>query len=205
MYEKTIKKLAVLALGMALLQSCGGSADESMAAGGGMGTDGGQWINMSGSFDGWQQTGGATWTIEDGVFIGSGMLGHLVTDETFDNFRIRAQFWAGEGANSGIFMRIADPANILDTTAYEANIYDNRPDQSGRTGGIVNHAPPSMALITPGKWNTYDITMDGDHITVWLNEVKTVDTHDATYSSGHISLQYGSGDIRFRNVEIMRL
>ena len=198
-------KLAGLAFIIGLLCACSESADENMAAGGGSGSGNGGWINMSGSFDGWQQTGGATWTIEDGVFIASGEQGHLVTDDTFDNFRIRAQFWASEGSNSGIFMRIADPADIRDTTAYEANIYDNRPDQSCRTGAIVNHAPASVALITPGKWNTYDITMDGDHIEVWLNEVKTVDTTDSSYSSGHISLQYGSGDIRFRNVEIMRL
>jgi hypothetical protein len=203
MYNNTITKLAGVAICLAMLQSCGNQADEGAAAGGSPGA--GEWVNMSASLDGWQQTGGATWTLENGVLTGTGMLGHLVTDETYDNFRIRAQFWASEGANSGIFMRIADPTNILDTTAYEANIYDNRPDQSGRTGAIVNHAPPSKALITVGKWNTYDITMDGDHIVVWLNEVKTVDTHDSTYSSGHISLQYGSGDIRFRNVEIMRL
>jgi hypothetical protein len=203
MHKHTITKLAGMAICMLMLQSCGNSPEEGVAAGGGSGS--GEWINMSGSFDGWEQTGGATWTLENGVFSATGTLGHLVTVDTFDNFRIRAQFWASDGANSGIFTRIADTSNILDTTAYEANIYDNRPDQSGRTGAIVNHAPPSMALITVGKWNTYDITMDGDHIVVWLNEVKTVDTHDSTYSSGHISLQYGSGDIRFRNVEIMRL
>ena len=78
-------------------------------------------------------------------------------------------------------------------------------DQSGRTGGIPNFLPPGEVVGTWDQWNTYDITMDGDHIVVLLNGIKTIDGTDDHFSSGPISLQYGSGNIKFRNVRIRRL
>ncbi len=164
-----------------------------------------QMVDMSGSFDNWRQIGTANWRIENGEFVAATGNGHLVTKESYEDFRIMADFWVNEGANSGIFFRVSNPDAIADTSAYEANIFDNRPDQSGRTGGIVNFAPPSEKLTTPDKWNSYDITVEGDHIVVMLNGVKTVDFHDSTYKSGPISLQYGAGTVKFRNVHIERL
>ncbi len=38
-----------------------------------------------------------------------------------------------------------------------------------------------------------------------LNGVTTVDTHDATYKSGPLALQYAGGVIKFRNVQVMKL
>lgn len=169
--------------------------------------DGGNWLDMSGSFDGWHRVGDANWRIENGEFVADNASGisHLVTDESFSDFRIQAEFWNHEGANSGIFMRIQDPDAITDSTAYEANIFDNRPDQSGRTGGIPNFLAPMAVIDTWDRWNTYDITMQGNRIIVKLNGVTTIDATDDNFSSGPISLQYGSGTIKFRNVRIRRL
>ena len=189
----TLKTLTVLAATLGL------NACESM--------DGGNWMDMSGSFDGWHVVGDANWRVENGEFVadaGNG-LSFLVTDESYADFQIQAEFWNHQGANSGIFMRISDEAGITDRTAYEANIYDDRPDQSGRTGGIPNFLPPTAVIDTWDQWNTYDITMDDDHITIYLNGVKTVDGTDSNFSSGPIGLQWGSGTIKFRNVRIRRL
>ena len=98
-----------------------------------------------------------------------------------------------------------DAAKITDKTCYEANIFDKRPDQSGRTGGIPNYAAPIAIVDAEGKWNTYEITMRGPHIVVVLNGVKTIDTKDNTLKSGPIALQYLAGDIKFRSVQIRRL
>lgn len=162
-------------------------------------------INLSGSFDGWRQIGDANWRIENGEFVADMGAGHLVTEESFTDFRVKAEFWTDAGANSGIFFRASDPNSIVDRNAYEANIFDTRPDPAYRTGGIVNHASPSENLDTAGKWNTYEITAQGDHIVLVLNGVTTVDFHDTTYASGPVSLQYGAGTVKFRNVEIERL
>jgi hypothetical protein len=51
---------------------------------------------------------------------------------------LRVQFWAADNANSGIYMRCAEPDNLNDKSCYEANIFDQRPDQTYATGGIVH-------------------------------------------------------------------
>ena len=80
-----------------------------------------------------------------------------------------------DDANSGIFIRCQDPKNITATNAYEVNIYDKRPDQAYRTGGIVDVAKPMAMINTGGKWNTFDITAQGTKLIVVLNGTKSVD------------------------------
>lgn len=190
------KKLVAIIFSVTFLSAC--TSMDGMNEG---------WIDMSGSFDGWTMVGDANWRIENGEFIADSSSGisHLVTEENFDNFQIQLEFWNHEGANSGVFMRIQDPSAITDTTAYEANIFDNRPDQSGRTGGIPNFLPPAVVIDTWDQWNSYDITMNGNEVEVYLNGVKTIDGTDDNFSSGPLSLQYGAGTIKFRNVRIRRL
>jgi len=170
-----------------------------------LGAVAGEPVDLSGSFDAWKQVGDANWRIENGEFVVDGGKGHLVTQESFTDVRIKAEFWTSEGANSGIFFRISDPAAPADSSAYEANIFDTRPDPAYRTGGVVHFASPAQALNTAGQWNTYDITVQGDHIVVVLNGVTTVDVRDATYKSGPVSLQYMAGTVKFRNVVIEKL
>jgi hypothetical protein len=56
-----------------------------------------------------------------------------------------------------------------------------------------------------GKWNTFDILMEGDHLVVLFNGVKTVDVRDKKFASGPIALQWGRGTIKWRKVEVQRL
>ena len=151
------------------------------------------------------QIGTANWRLADGVVEANMGSGFLVSKDTYTDFELKVEFWSSGGGNSGVYMRCLDAAKITDKTCYEANIYDKRPDQSGRTGGIPNYAKPIAIVDAEGKWNTYEITMRGPHIVVVLNGVKTVDAQDSTLKSGPIALQYLAGDIKFRKVEIRRL
>ena len=157
------------------------------------------------SLDHFNQLGTANWTINNGVVEANTGAGYLVTKDTYTDFEIKVEFWASNGGNSGVYMRCMDGNKITDKTCYEANVYDKRPDQSGRTGGIPNYAKPIAIVDAEGKWNTYEITMRGTHIVVMLNGVKTIDANDPTLKSGPIALQYQAGDIKFRNVQIRKL
>ena len=163
--------------------------------------------NMSGSFEGWRQVGNANWRIENGEFVADEGNGHLVTERSYQDFRITAEFYVDTPtANSGIYFHITDVDTIRDTTAYEANINDERPDMEKSTGALVNHMAPSEYIATAGKWNTYDVTIQGDHIVLILNGVTTVDTRNTTHpDAGPISLQHLAGEVRFRNVDIEAL
>lgn len=167
--------------------------------------DGLSWTSLSGSFDGWHQIGDANWRIEDGVFVADAGNGHLVSDADYDDFRIRLEFWVDEPANSGVFLRASNPESITQSNAYEVNIFDTRPDQTYRTGSIVEFISPSVSIITADRWNTYDITADGERLVVKLNGVTTAYIEDDTYSRGPISLQYGAGVVKFRHIEIVAL
>jgi Domain of Unknown Function (DUF1080) len=191
-----MKRLSLIALALVSLAAQGLSAQAKPG-----------WVTL---FDGknlnnFNVIGTANWQVVDGAVQANMGTGYLVTKENYTDFEIRVEFWSSNGGNSGVYMRCMDGAKITDKTCYEANIYDKRKDQSGRTGGIPNYAAPIAIVDAEGKWNTYEITMKGPQIIVILNGTKTIDTKDETLKSGPIALQYAAGDIKIRKVEIRRL
>jgi hypothetical protein len=149
--------------------------------------------------------GTANWKLADGIVEATSGSGFLVSKETFGDFEIRVEFWVDEAANSGVYMRCQDANKITDMTCYEANIFDKRPDQSGRTGAIVHVAKPLAIVDAGGKWNIYEITAKGPQLTVRLNGTVTAQAEDKKLTSGPIALQYMAGTVRFRRVQIRRL
>ncbi len=165
------------------------------------------WVTLLDGSDlnNWTSIGNANWRLYDGSVqaeIGSGF---LVSKKTYKDFQIKAEFWADEEANSGIFIRATDPKNITADNAYEVNIFDKRPDPSYGTGAIVNVSKISPMPKAAGKWNTYEITAKGSQLTVTLNGVVTADVADSKFASGSIALQSAGGVIKFRRVWIKPL
>jgi hypothetical protein len=155
--------------------------------------------------DGWDVLGDANWTLADDAVQADSGSGFLVTENAYADFELTLEFWVDEPANSGIFIRCADPQSVRDTNAYEVNIYDTRADQTYRTGGIVHIAAPASVINAGGHWNTYGIVADGPRLTVTLNGTQTVDVEDTQFADGPIALQYGAGVVKFRNVRIRPL
>src|SRR5690606_38027227 len=98
----------------------------------------------------------------------------------------------------------ADPSAPGAGNCYEVNIFDQRPDQTYRTGGIVDVAAPSSVVYTGGRWNRFEISARGPELRVVLNDRPVVEVRDERLGSGRIALQYGSGTVIFRNVHIER-
>ena len=171
-----------------------------------------EWITLldtAGGLDNFTTVGDARWVVTDqGVEAQEKRQQYvfLMSKKPYKDFMLRIEFWVSDDANSGIYMRCQDPANPADTTCYEANIFDQRPDQTYATGGIVHVAPvPTPAPRAGGRWNTYEIRLQGPRLTVELNGDTTVDVEDARFSQGHFGLQWGEGTIRFREVKIKPL
>ena len=58
------------------------------------------------SLAGWQPSGQAVWSVEDGMIISRGKApGILRTITTYQNFELKADFWADDTMNSAIFVR----------------------------------------------------------------------------------------------------
>jgi len=199
----------IIVISMSLLWACAppqeAAAPTGSAAQSAAGPDG--WITLfdGSGLDALMMTGDANWSVEGDVVGADSGSGMLVTRETFSDFELQVEFFVSVDANSGIFLRCADPQNIADTTCYEVNIYDTRPDQTYRTGGIVHFAPPAELMNAGGRWNRYEITAEGTRLRVVLNGEQLVDVEADQYSDGHIGLQYGAGVVKFRNVRVRRL
>ena len=157
----------------------------------------------------WDRIGDSNWRIEDGAVVADKNpdkdAAHLVTKTPYKDFMLHVEFWASDDANSGIFLRCADPKKITDRSCYEVNIFDQRKDPTYGTGGIVNFSEVNPMPKAGGKWNTFEITAKGRQITVMLNGQKTVELHNGLFAEGPLTLQHGSGVIKFRKVAIKPL
>ena len=157
------------------------------------------------NLDSWTEIGNADWTVTDDVVEGSGDAGHLLSNDSYSDFVLTLEFWVDAPANSGVFIRCADPEAVSPNTCYEVNIFDQREDQTYRTGGIVDFAAPAAQIDAGGQWNSYEIRAEGPRLHITLNGTVTVDMEDNTFAEGPFTLQYGSGIVRFRNVRIQSL
>ena len=111
-------------------------------------------------------------------------------------------------------MGVEDFKRIGGVSAYEVNIFDQRPGQEYATGGIVNHArvPVPGIYKAGGKWNTYEIYAKGGEVTVKFNGTVTVSMQNNKYASGPFSLQFANGAkgapggaIKWRKVQVRPL
>ena len=195
------RKLCYAALTAALLSGCG--AMHSMDSG---------WTTLydGKSLDGWNRVGDANWRIEDGVVVADKGRGFIVLPTQYKDFEMRVEFWADDEANSGIYYRCTSATDLTNATCYEANIYDKRPTPFG-TGGIVDVVEIKPRPLATGRWNTYVLTVTGDHHVLVMNGVKVEGDDAKRPNAGYVGLQRfdglvkDKGTIKFRKVQIRPL
>jgi hypothetical protein len=163
----------------------------------------------------WNRVGDANWRAEGGAIVADrGKSGFLVSKNSYQDFIIRAEFWAATDTNSGIFIRATNPAQITADNSYEVNIWDIRPDPTYATGAIVNFAavPVPTVYKAGGQWNTFEIEAKGGALSVKFNGVLTSKTTNSKFASGPFALQFGpgvkgatGGPIKWRKVQIKPL
>jgi hypothetical protein len=157
--------------------------------------------------DGWHVAGGNNeWQVADGVLRNAKGGGNLITDRTFEDFKLHTEFRYPKGSNSGIYLR----------GRYEVQIVDLPDDQTAvdALGAIYGYlAPNQPAARPPGEWQTFDVTLAGRLVTVVLNgraiisdaEIPGItggalDSHEG--EPGPLLLQGDHGPIEFRNMTI---
>jgi len=165
--------------------------------------------DSSSNLNRWTLVGDANWRIQDGAiqadFLRSKTPSYLVTKTTYQDMEIRAEVWVDGESNSGIFIRCQQADKIGADSCYEINIWDSRPDPSYGTGAIVDVAKVSPMPRAGGQWNLLEITAKGDQLSVKLNGQATAQARDSKHAKGYLALQYGSGVVKFRKVQIRPL
>ena len=156
------------------------------------------------------RVGDANWRAENGAIVADKGQGnsYLLTRNTYSDFELKVEFWADHTTNSGIHVRVQEPANVTDRNSYEANIFDRSPNPTYATGSIVSFSGVTGSPRVGGQWNTYEITAKGGHIVLVLNGVRTAELIGAVFARGPIALQYNAnpgGAIKWRSVRIKPL
>jgi len=195
-------RLLIGSVSLALLGACGGGSSEPQP-------DADGWLTLFNGTDlsNWTIVGDGNWRVEDGAITADqgSAASFAVSDMSFGDFELELEFWVNPEANSGVFIRCANPEAIDEASCYEVNIFDTRPDQTYRTGAIVNLAEPAQFVYTGGQWNRFEISAAGNALKVTLNGREMVDVEDSKLGAGPIALQHGSGTVRFRNIRVRQL
>lgn len=141
-----------------------------------------KWIDLLAGDDlsGWTATGKSTaFSMKDGVLHCDGSGGRLFYfhKQQFDDFILQAEVKFSPQANSGIFFRIADPQDEVQT-AIEIQVLDSYGKETIGThdfGAVYDiQAPSKNAARRAGEWNDVTITAHGPHIQVELNGQRIV-------------------------------
>lgn len=153
---------------------------------------------------GWQALGEAEWQIADGVLsAASGNSGWLATNAQFADYLLKLEYRTAADGNSGIFLRSLKEGEPHQT-GYELQICDSH--ASYTTGSLVNHIKAKPVVTNPDRWQSYEISVQGDHFLVRLNGEQILDARTEAHRTGHIGLQYNQGKtIEFRNIKLRPL
>lgn len=196
--------MRVSAFVLALILAASAGASPGLVA---AGQAGGGWVALfdGKSLDQWITTGNANWRVADGVIEADMPRGYLVSKASYGDFELRAEVWVRPESNAGIMFRITDVKDPGIQNAYELNINDQRKDQAGRTGSIVNVAKPLVPYDAGNRWTTVEITARGPKFTARLDGTLIAEATDTKYARGPVALQAAGGLVRYRNIQIREL
>jgi hypothetical protein len=201
---------------------------------------------FNGSFDGaWGTVGASNFTpltplgqppiIEAGKAGADSVLGLLYYQPNqYKSFILRLEWKAFSiRANSGVFLRIPNPAGRSLDDPFYASCTEIQIDETGKnfvatrtpqsvfggfrekTGAIYTLAPATQGAskvvrprFTPdGPWNVYEITVQDDLIVVVLNgvEVSRANISSPQLKEGYLALQCHTEIVQFRKIRIKEL
>ncbi len=114
------------------------------------------------------------WNLEEGAMTNDPKANNLVSKEKFQDFRLEAEYKVSPKGNSGIYLRGRYEMQVLDDAGTE-------PESHGHMSIYARKAPAVNASKPAGEWQTAQITLVGNCVTVVLNG-KTL--HDNTRIPG---------------------
>jgi hypothetical protein len=194
------KRMAVIGLSLlVMVAGCQESAEEATTATAGAAAPEAGFVKVFNGKDltGWETSGGAVWTVQDGLLVGTQgqdyAPGDLFTKESFGDFAAVVTYRVEWPCNSGVWFRYQSPDK-----AYQADIleYKNPEAYSGTLycpGKMFLAINADKALENHDGWNTIRIRAERDHLQVWLNGRPTADVYDSTSDSGQIGFQVHPG------------
>jgi len=159
--------------------------------------------------DGWrprsdEQPG--CWSVVDNLLVATPPCVDLISELSFEDFRLHVEFKYPAGSNSGLYLR----------GRYEVQVQDDigKALDPLRIGGVYGYLSPSAnAARAADEWQVYDITLIGRRITVVLNGKTVVRDREVPGITGGaldsneglpgpLMLQGDHGPISFRKITL---
>lgn len=166
------------------------------------------------------------WSVKDGLLVCKGEpMGYLCTEKEFTSGKLVVEWRWAPGAkpgNSGVLLRITGKPQAL-PKCYEAQLqHGNAGDIYGfqgapvtgdkartiskpghKLGGDLSGVKKITGAEKPaGQWNKYEITLDGENLSLAINGVKVNEATGMEVVAGKIGFQSEGGEIHFRKIEI---
>lgn len=177
-----------------------------------------RWIELFNGKDltGWRMIGKGNFVVEDGALASRGAVGlGMLTYEArkFRDFVLEVEWKvAHQCNNSGIFIRFPEKSDdpwFAVRNGYEVQIDDcDKKGLKNQTGSLYDISPATRVASKPaGEWNTYQITVVGQHYTIVLNGEKVNEFDGDRGREGYIGLQAHDpiSKVFFRRVRVREI
>jgi hypothetical protein len=149
------------------------------------------------------------WSLKDGILSNKAPSIDLIHEKNFKDFDLHVEFRYPKGSNSGVYLRGIYEVQVEDTYGQDK--------RDTMCGAIYGQKAPSVNAARPaGEWQTFDIHLSGNKVTVIHNEQKVIDDFELKGPTGGalnikhgepgpIRLQGDHGDVEYRNIRIKEL
>jgi len=150
------------------------------------------------------------WFVKDGILMNEGKNAcNIYSKQKFNDFHLEVEFNVDPQSNSGVYLRGRYEIQILDGYNRPLDVHS----QGALYGFIV---PPVKADKPAGQWQTFDITLIANHVTVIMNGTKIIDNAEVPgitggaldadeAGPGPIMLQGDHGRVQFRKLHLTPL
>jgi len=173
---------------------------------------------FDGTLAGWTIENDANIEVRDGILRVEAPRGWLRSSAQYSDFALRIEFrFMTDDADSGIFVRAVADSEF--GPGWPSNSYQVQlRNPLGRSpfppvGGIFRHGRPpgdtrlDEALVErtstgTGEWQTLEIEVAGDALTVTLNGMTVTEASGIVNPRGYLGIQAETGVVEFRAVEI---
>ena len=160
------------------------------------------WISLfdGKSLDGWKESEGPSFSIENGAIKVAGKRSHLyydgaVSNHVFKNFEVKAQVMTKPGSNSGFYFHTVFQPKGFPDKGFEVQVNNSHTDWK-RTAGLYDIRDTSATFVKDDEWFELYIKVDGKHVTTKINGQTIIDYTEpegAAAPEGHPGRLISSG------------
>jgi 3-keto-disaccharide hydrolase len=128
----------------------------------------------------WKVANPDAFSIQDGAIVANGTPGHAFYDgpfmnHSFRNFELKVDVMTRPNSNGGIFVLTRFQDKGFPSQGFEIQVNNTYAKDPVKTGSLYHVSDVTEALPKDGEWFTETIRVQGDTITVWVNDKQVVD------------------------------